>query len=44
MPTPVSEQQTNGGVVVWKGSQETDGWELGIALTRPPMDFWGVEL
>jgi len=32
------------GVVVWKGNQGTDGWELGIELTEPGMDFWGIEL
>jgi hypothetical protein len=37
-------EQANVGIVVWKGNEESDGWELGIALTQPPMDFWGFEL
>jgi hypothetical protein len=32
------------GIVVWKGNQRTDGWEVGIELTEPPMDFWGLDL
>ncbi len=35
---------SNEGVVVWKGSERGDGWELGIELTNPPMDFWGLDL
>src|SRR5579863_9741266 len=35
----LATEQANVGVVVWKGNQETDGWELGIALTQPPMNF-----
>jgi hypothetical protein len=31
-------------VVVWKGSQQPEGWELGIALVQPPADFWGLDL
>ncbi len=37
-------EQTLPGVVVWKGSQRSEGWELGIELAQPPMDFWGLEL
>jgi hypothetical protein len=33
----------NPGIVVWKG-QRADGWEVGIELTEPPMDFWGLDL
>jgi hypothetical protein len=40
----LATDQANGGVVVWKGNEETDGWELGIALTQPPMNFWGLDL
>jgi hypothetical protein len=32
------------GVVVWKGSVRAEGWELGIELAQPPLDFWGLEL
>lgn len=37
-------EQVNPGLVVWKGSQQPDGWELGIELMQPPDDFWGLEL
>ncbi len=40
----LATEQANVGVVVWKGNEQTEGWELGIALTQPPMDFWGFEL
>jgi len=35
---------SNPGIVVWKGNERADGWELGIELTEPPMDFWGLDL
>jgi hypothetical protein len=37
-------EQANQGKVVWKGGQQSEGFELGIELTQPPMDFWGFEL
>jgi hypothetical protein len=37
-------EQALSGVVVWKGNLGSDGWELGIELSQPPMDFWGLEL
>ena len=40
----LANEQANVGVVVWKGSEQAEGWELGIELTQPPMDFWGLEL
>jgi hypothetical protein len=39
-----STQQSNAAVVVWKGKQNNEGWELGVELTQPPMGFWGIEL
>ena len=32
------------GVVVWKGTQRPDGWDLGIELVAANLDFWGVDL
>lgn len=32
------------GIVVWKGNERSEGWELGIELVQPPQDFWGFEL
>jgi len=36
--------ERSAGVVVWKGEQRTEGWETGLELAQPPMDFWGFEL
>ena len=35
---------TNSAVIVWKGNERPDGWELGIELIHPDMNFWGLEL
>jgi hypothetical protein len=35
---------SNSAIIVWKGNHRPDGWELGIELVRPEMDFWGLEL
>lgn len=40
----LANEQTLVGIVVWKGSMRSEGWELGIELAQPPMDFWGLEL
>lgn len=32
------------GVVVWKGAQRPDGWELGVELLGADLNFWGVEI
>jgi len=29
---------------VWKGNSRPDGWEYGVELIAPEMDFWGLEL
>jgi hypothetical protein len=39
-----ANQRSNAGVIVWKGSQRVEGWEYGIELIEPEMDFWGLEL
>ncbi len=31
-------------LVVWKGNQRAEGWETGIELVNPAMDFWGLDL
>lgn len=32
-------------VIVWKGQQRPEGgWEYGIELVAPQMDFWGLDL
>ena len=35
---------SNAAVVVWKGNRQPEGWEYGIELVAPDMDFWGLEL
>ena len=40
----LATEQGYSGVIVWKGHQRTEGWEVGIELTQPPPDFWGLEL
>lgn len=42
--TNLATQTSNAAVVVWKGSQRPDGWEYGIELVAPEMDFWGLDL
>jgi hypothetical protein len=42
--TNLSTRKTSDGLVVWKGSQRTDGWDVGVELLAFDFDFWGVEL
>jgi hypothetical protein len=35
---------SNAAVVVWKGNEQPEGWEYGVELIAPDMDFWGLEL
>jgi hypothetical protein len=42
--TNLANATSNAAVVVWKGNQRPDGWEYGIELVAPEMDFWGLEL
>jgi hypothetical protein len=37
-------RQTNPAVIVWRGHERAEGWELGIELINPQMDFWGLDL
>jgi len=30
-------------MVVSKGLEQQEGWELGIKLIEPPSDFWGLD-
>lgn len=41
--TNLSTRQAANAVVVWKGAQRPDGWELGVELVAADLDFWGVE-
>jgi hypothetical protein len=40
----LATNESNSAVIVWKGNERPDGWELGIELIHPAMDFWGLEL
>ncbi len=40
----LANARRNSAVVVWKGKERTEGWEIGVELVSPEMGFWGVEL
>ncbi len=42
--TNLANERSIDAVVVWKGKQRVEGWELGVELVNPDMEFWGVEL
>jgi len=42
--TNLAMEQKSPAVVVWKGNRQPEGWEYGIELVNPQMDFWGLEL
>jgi hypothetical protein len=42
--TNLANQASNAAVIVWKGNQQPEGWEYGVELIAPDMDFWGLEL
>jgi len=42
--TNLATKNSNAAVIVWKGSSEAEGWEYGVELIAPDMDFWGLEL
>ena len=42
--TNLVSKQSNPAVIVWRGNQRPEGWELGIELINPKMGFWGVDL
>src|SRR5205807_10660142 len=42
--TNLVTRQSNPAIVVWKGNERAEGWELGIELIDPKMDVWVLEL
>jgi hypothetical protein len=42
--TNLATQASNAAVIVWKGNEQPEGWEYGVELIAPDMDFWGLEL
>ncbi|GAC1703291.1 MAG: hypothetical protein NVS9B4_10990 [Candidatus Acidiferrum sp.] len=42
--TNLATSASNAAIVVWKGNPRQGGWEYGIELVTPEMDFWGLDL
>ena len=42
--TNLATRQSADGVVVWKGMERPDGWDIGVELVSAELDFWGVDL
>jgi len=42
--TNVATRQMANGLIVWKGTQRPDGWDLGVEFVSADLNFWGVEL
>ncbi|HVS88796.1 MAG TPA: hypothetical protein VHF01_11335 [Candidatus Acidoferrum sp.] len=42
--TNLATGASTAAVIVWKGNPRPDGWEYGVELVAPEMDFWGMEL
>ena len=43
--TNLATDASNSAVVVWKGSKRPEGgYEYGVELVAPEMDFWGLDL
>jgi len=42
--TNLATEASNAAVIVWRGNHQPEGWEYGIELVAPDMDFWGIEL
>jgi hypothetical protein len=42
--TNLVNRQSNPAVVVWRGNQRAEGWEIGVELINPEMNFWGLDL
>lgn len=42
--TNLVTKQIANGLVVWKGAQRPDGWDIGVELIAADLNFWGVDL
>lgn len=40
----LASKESISAMVVSKGLEQQEGWELGIKLLEPPSDFWGLDL
>ena len=36
-------QKESEATLIWRGHEGRTGWELGLELTEPPANFWGIE-
>lgn len=39
-----TNQKETEATLIWRGHEGRTGWELGLELVEPPVDYWGVEL
>lgn len=42
--TNLATDTSNAAVIVWRGNRQPEGWEYGIELVAPDLDFWGIDL
>jgi hypothetical protein len=42
--TNLSTRQKAQGVVIWKGMERPDGWDLGVEFVAADLNFWGMDL
>jgi hypothetical protein len=42
--TNLATERSSDAIIVWRGPKQADGWEMGIELIEPEIDFWGLEL
>jgi len=42
--TNLANGNSSPAVVVWCGNERAEGWEVGIELINPEMNFWGLDL
>jgi hypothetical protein len=39
----LTNDHTCEAVLIWRGHEGRSGWELGLELQEPGLDFWGVD-
>jgi hypothetical protein len=42
--TNLATKQIANAMVVWKGAQRPDGWDIGVELISADLNFWGIDL
>lgn len=43
--TNLATDSSNAAIIVWKSEPRSEGgWEYGVELVAPAIDFWGLEL